>query len=58
MVRVYYTDTFWKGVKTQAPACSLSVKGPSLRILPKPARFMQSARPITSLFQNMCHFHD
>ncbi len=52
-------STFWKGGKTQAPACSVSGKGPSVRlngfssILAKPARFMQSARPITSLFQNM-----
>ena len=50
MVCVYY----WKGGKIQAPACSVSGKGPSLRlddfssVLTKPAQFMQSARPITS----------
>ncbi len=54
---------FGKGGKIQAPAYGVSGKGPSLclndflGVLTKPA-LSKSARPITSLLQNMCHFHD
>ncbi len=52
----------WKGGETQAPACSVSGKGSSLclynlsGVLTKPAKYRQSAEPITSLFPKHVSF--
>ena len=55
--------TFWKGGKIQAPASSVSDKGPGLR-LRLLLVFQASLHNTCSLFtpsqvsfQNMCHFH-
>ncbi len=62
MLRVLAYD-FWKGGKILAPACSVSDKGPGLRLKLllmfqlNPQSTCSLHNPSQVRFLNMCHFH-